>query len=383
MIYYSNMQNSALPLELSITHTIKDIPVSGWEDLFGKESIEGYGYHKTLEESGLKEFSFGYLLGKRNGVLTAIIPFFCMEFSFDTLIRPPFHKLSLMFKPFLKCKLLFIGTPTTEELSLGISKNEDLDYFLDNALKKLYEFSKSERINGILFYNLPEKDENISGYLRKNNFIKMRSLPSTVIEINTDSLDNYINNLSKNTRKDLKRKLKKSQKLVRLVTELREDISDVYQEIYKLYLNNFLDSEVHFEVLTAEFFRDISKNMRGVAKYFITYDEKKIVAFNLCLVKGNTCIDKFIGLDLNVAHKYHLYFTTFCHNIDWCIKNGLRFYQTGTTDYYPKLRLGAKLIPLYIYGRMFNPLLNLIIRLSVRFIEPTNLDPSLKRSGLA
>jgi len=118
--------------------------------------------------------------------------------------------------------------------------------------------------------------------------------------------------------------------------------------------------------------------MPEIAKYFITYDKEKIVAFNLCLIKNNLFIDKFIGFDKELAHKYHLYFTTFCHNMDWCMKNGIRTYQPGTTDYYPKMRLGAKLIPLYIYAKSFNPLFNVLVRIFAKWIEPKNIDATLR-----
>jgi hypothetical protein len=89
-------------------------------------------------------------------------------------------------------------------------------------------------------------------------------------------------------------------------------------------------------------------------------------------------IDKVIGMDKNVSHAYSLYYTTFCENIDWCIKNGIRYYCLGITDYHPKLRLGAKLMPLYIYVKLFNPLLKLFSGPLVRFIQPKNFDPVLK-----
>lgn len=122
--------------------------------------------------------------------------------------------------------------------------------------------------------------------------------------------------------------------------------------------------------------------MPTIAKVFLTRDKDKIVAFNLCLVKGDTCIDKFIGFDSDVYRAYHLYYTTFCHNIDWCIKNGIRYYQMGITDYAPKLRLGAQLIPLFIYLRCANPILNLFTRLIARLIQPKNFDPTLKKLAL-
>ena len=80
------MQNNNQELNFSVTNTIRDIPEKDWERLFPKDIIENYGYHKTLEESHLKEFSIAYLLAKRGSNLIAIVPFFTMDFSLTTLI---------------------------------------------------------------------------------------------------------------------------------------------------------------------------------------------------------------------------------------------------------------------------------------------------------
>jgi hypothetical protein len=95
-------------------------------------------------------------------------------------------------------------------------------------------------------------------------------------------------------------------------------------------------------------------------------------------IKGETAIDKFIGFDKELSHKYHLYYVTFVNNIEYCIKNGLRFYQMGITDYKPKIRLGAKLVPLYIYVKLLNPFLNIFSKIIARFVEPARFDPGLK-----
>jgi predicted N-acyltransferase len=276
----------------------------------------------------------------------------------------------------MKFRVAFLGILTAEEFYAGISKEEDLEALFDAAIKELFRFCKKERIAAIIFNNLSADNSRISGLLEAKKFIKMEALPSTLIEIKARSLEEYISGLSKNMRKDLERKLKRSASLARLTTEVREDIDDISMDIHKLYLNNFGESQVHFEVLTEEFFRNIPKYMPGEAKYFVTYDKDRIVAFNLCLFKGSTCIDKFIGFDREVARKYHLYFTTFCHNIDWCIKNNIRFYCPGPTDYRPKVRLGARLVPLADYSKSHNPAYNFFLRLSAKFIKPENIDSS-------
>ena len=365
-------------LSFFITTTIKDIQKSDWDRLFEKNTVEGYGYHKTIEQAGLQEFRIGYLLAKRGQKIVGIIPFFIMDFSLESLMNGFLNKLFFIFKPFLRMKMMFLGSPTTEEFYFGISKDENLTVFFDSAFETLRKLSKKDKINSIVFNNISDKNTPLTEYLKKRDFIRMETLPTTLIDIEADSLEAYIKKLSKNTRKDLKRKLNKSSQAAELITKVYDNIDAICARVYELYLNNFTGSDIHFEKLTFDFFKNICQNMPGAAKFFITFDQDKIVAFNLCLVENNLCIDKFIGFDSQTAHKYSLYFTTFCHNIDWCIKNGINYYQPGTTDYYPKMRLGAKLIPLYIYAKSFNPIVNLVVKLISPLIEPKNLDPSWK-----
>ena len=369
-------------LEFYIVDKIKDIPEAEWDRLFGAGLIEGYGYHQTLQESHLKEFSFYYLLARRNNTLVAIIPFFTTDFSFTTIIQGSLQKfitaIQNKFSRFLKMKILFVGNPTCEEFYLGIAQGEDLNMILEGALKELSRFCKREKIGTLLFYNLTAAYTLMARYLAKKGFSIMASFPNTMLEIKSDSLESYINSLSKSTRKGLRRKLRDSAQAVELKTEVRDDISDVQGRIYELYRNNLIDGEIYFEILTPEFFRDICHNTKGTTKFFLTYAKDKIVAFSLVLIKGEHMIEKFVGFDAEVSHRYNLYYTTFVHNIDYCIKNGLRFYQMGITDYEPKVRLGSRLIPLYVYVRFLSPLRNLFSGLLVKILEPKRFDPTLK-----
>lgn len=368
-------------ISFSVKNSIAEIPRADFDRLFESGLIEGYDYQKTLEESGMRGFSFGWLSACRDQELTALIPFFIMDFCADTLMPPVLHKLTHKFSRFLKVKILFLGSPTTEEFHLGISDGESLEEVIDAALNTLNDLTRRERVQFVSFYNLSRKNASLAEILRKRNFIKMNGLPGTIIKIEAGSLEDYIKGLSRNMRRDLRRKLKRSAVQAQLTTHVRQDIDGIEDDVYRLYLNNFDESGVRFEVLTKAFFSGVFKNMPQDARLFTTYDGDKLVAFNLCLAKNGFCVDKFIGLDMSVALKYHLYFTTFCHNIEWCIKNGYRYYQPGATDYHPKLRLGAKLIPLFIYTKSKNPILHLILKIIAPLIKPENIDTSWKSAG--
>lgn len=372
-------------LRFFVSQTIQDIPQQDWERLFGREIIEGWGYHKTIEEARLKGFSLYYLIAKRSDTLTAVFPFFITDFSFATIIQGPLQKLIIkvqrMIPRFLRVKILFVGLPTAEEFYMGIAEEESLEEVLAGALKELHDFARREKAGLILFYNLKEltgRNAILIRHLEERGFSRMENFPNTLLPIRAHSLDEYLEGLSKNTRKDLRRKLRKASSRAPLRTELVEDITPIKDAVYALYAQNFDDSDIHFELLSPDFFVNICRTMPGVAKFFITREQDTVVAFNLCLVKGDTCIDKFIGFDRSRARTHHLYYVTFCHNLAWCIENGIRFYQLGITDYHPKLRLGAELVPLYIYIKLLNPFFNLFAKSVVRLLEPKRFDPTLK-----
>jgi len=376
------MRQNDEKLTFSISDTIDNIPKNDWDRLFGPSCIEGWGFHKTIEQSGIKEFSFHYALIKRNSTLCAIIPFFINDFSFATIIQGPLQKLILfvqkLWPRFLWIKIIFIGNPLNEKLRIGVSTNENINEVIKEAVNGLSSFSARTGASAMLFYNLTEGQKDIACALKQNGLLCMENFPNTILELKAKNLEEFIQDLGPSTRKDLRRKLRKTASLATLKTEVLTDINAIQNELYKLYACNFEESDVHFETLTPEFFRNIQKNMPESARFFITRAADKIVAFNLCLVKGNTLIDKVIGMDKTVSRMYSLYYTTFCENIDWCIKNGIRYYCLGITDYHPKLRLGAKLIPLYIYVKLFNPLLRLFGRPLVKLIQPKNFDPTLR-----
>jgi predicted N-acyltransferase len=322
---------------------------------------------------------------KRQETQVAIIPFFIMDFSLTTLIRGPLQKLIFairkIFPRFLSAKIAFVGSPTTEKFYLGISCGENLEALMDGALKALYAFCRKEKIPVLLFYNLTAKEMPLANYLKERGFCAMENLPSTMVEIDEDSLEGYIKNLGKSTRKNLRRILR-ALPSSGLKTETLDDITGLIEEIYKLYLNTVAASDIDFEVLPKDFFRNICLNMPGRAKYFITRDAKnKVIAFNLCLIKGDICIDKFVGFDHEALKNYRLYYVSFLQNIEWCLKNKIRFYQPGQADYDPKIRLGAKLIPLYIYLKAINPVINLFKGPVAAIIAPRKFDPALRNLG--
>jgi predicted N-acyltransferase len=370
-------------LNLIILKKIQDIHPEEWNEIFPHDMIEGYSYFRALDESNITLFSLQYAIVYEMDRIVCIAPFFFTDFSFDTTIQGVLKKLvssiQKIFPKFLRIKILFFGSPLTEEGIIGFSKDSDKNRILDFLNEEIKLFCKKNSINVITYYNLTKSDMPIIDFLKNKGFGHMEAFPIARVEIKEHSLEEYIQRLGKNTRKDIKRKLKKAYEDANIKIEERNNLNGLLTQAYQLYLNNFNRSNVSFEKLTIEYFSKVSEHMPDLVKYFIVWINDRMVAVNLCFINAEVCIDKYIGLDYDVAYKYNLYFVTWCHNIDWCIKHGVRYYQPGTGDYEPKMRLGGTLVPLYICAKYLNPFINFFTKTFMRLIEPKRFDPVLKK----
>ena len=374
-------------LSYSILDSISKINRQDWDDLFG-DILEGYQFYKTLEESNLKEFSFCYIILYINSRVILIAPVFIADFNLDIACEGSIEKLILLIRKFLPrfliSKTLFCGSPFAEHGSLGIRKDlRDKDAAIRKLSEIIEVFCAEKNIPLVIFKDFLAADTPYLEALKPSGFFKVDSFPSVITELNFNSFEEYLNSLGHSTRKSLRKKLKQSYGKAEIVVKITDRIEEIAQEIFRLYENTYHGGTTKFEKLTKEFFLIAQNYLAQHSKFFLYYVNKQLAAFNLCFVYKDLLIDKFIGFDYDISSKHNLYFVSWCFNVDWCIKNRLRFYQTGQTDYGPKIRLGGKLLKLYAFIRHRNKLMNLSLRILARFFQPGNFDPDIKNHKYA
>lgn len=352
--------------------------------VFGDQP-EGHQFFKTLEESRLDQFVFYYLVLYRGSKVILIAPLFVADFNLDIAVEGFLSKLIMCVRAliprFLIVKTLFCGSPFGEYGLIGISREEvNKGVLLDELRKGIEILSKEASIPLVMFKDfLKERTALLDGLLL-NGFFKVNSFPTAVLELNCNSFEEYLKGLGQATRKGLRQKLKKAYTQADIKVEVVDNVENLAADIYRLYKNAYQGGSTKFELLTPEFFIRISHNLSRQAKFFLYYVNGSLAAFNLCLLYNNLFIDKFIGFDYDISRKHSLYFVSWCVNVEWCIKNCLHFYVSGQTDYSPKLRLGAKLVPLYVYIRHKNRVVNFLLRMLSIFMKPEDFDKDIKRN---
>ncbi len=175
-------------------------------------------------------------------------------------------------------------------------------------------------------------------------FVMLEGQALAYVPIDFGSVEDFISRLSPGRRKDIRRKLRGREELVIETVLLGGDYfrnPAVLDEYHALYLNVFRQSEVHFDLLSADFFRDLLQDATAGGISFEYRHRGQLIGYNLCFITADMLIDKYVGFRYPEARELNLYFVSWFHNLGFALDRGLTHYVAGWTDPEIKAYLGA------------------------------------------
>ena len=353
-----------------------------WERAF-QNKCKDHRYYEIVEETLRCGFEHHYLLLEDNsGNARAMQPMFFVRQNLiegvPGKVRSIVDGIRKFFPRFLTMRVLMVGCAAGTG-DLGACDEQD-DAWVANGLQAgLRTYARQMKASLAVLKDFPAKYRPVLETFRLNGYARIPSMPMARLALHYEDWDDYFRTLSKATRKDLRRKFRKAARAPTIEMEVVSDITPWLEEIYPLYLAVHERSPLKFETLTKDYFRAVAHRMPERARFFIWRQSDKIVAFSFCLVCGEAIYDECIGLDYDVAFDLHLYFYTLRDIISWALQQGLKYYYSNPLNYEPKLHLDCELVPLDLYVRHANPLLNPILRRFIKYLGPTRHDPVLGR----
>lgn len=351
-----------------------------WDRVLPNDA-ESYRYHLAFEIAKVKGFKTAYVAVKRGGIIVCIAPYFITDYRLDTtvqgLLKKGFNTISGYFPNLLTVKLLCVGSPITDSCKIGISTDYPFDgdmlIALNAALKNIAD---REKISVIAYKDVIENQAQLfKAPLRALGFSQIDNMPVASNLIQYANLEAYLNSLSYTMRKNLRRKLKS---LLQVRIEEFNGAPPDMSAIYALYLQTYEKSELKFEKLTLAFFESIAGLMPNNTRFVLYYAENQLIAFNCLLHRDGVLLDKYIGMHPVLAQKYNIYFLSWLHNIEMCIRDGFHTFQSGQAAYETKLKLGASLTPTFIFFKHKNRFLNQLLKLASRVLAYANFDKSVR-----
>ncbi len=310
------------------------------------------------------------------------VPAFSMNFDLLTTMEPalqqkilqlPLYRLWGKWLRFFSC---FIGT-TVSEYCLFSETVSPAEFALQ--LKQ----TQTKNFPFLIVKDIPQESPLLSDSdntyssqcideLEKQGFLIMEGQALAWLPVDYSDEADYLARLSSSRRKDLKRKLKKRSDVEVCILNSGDPCfyeSETLEQYYRLYLNVFNQSEIHFDLLSKAFFKSLLQDKASGCVIFAYYREGQLIGYNICFVKDNALIDKYIGLEYPAARECNLYFLSWFENLNYAREKGLKIYVAGWTDPEIKSHLGARFTFTKHAVYIRNPLLRFVLRRLKRLFE--------------
>jgi len=350
-----------------------------WERLFPGDP-EGYAYHQAFADAGVDNFRTCLLTIEQAGEILAALPLFITDYRLDTTIQGRLKRLTdwlgRRFPRLLAVRLLCVGSPVTDSARLGIPADRRQDAALLRAMPQAIEaVAKAEGIGLIAFKDVLERDRAwLDGPLGQAGYTVLANMPVARNAIDFPSTEAYLAGFSKAARKNLRRKSRAwDQVSIEEIAGVPADLP----ALHRLYLNCYEKSELKFEQLTEDFFRNIGENLGENCRFVLYRAAGQLIGFNLLVHRDGLLIDKYLGMDYGAARPFNLYFLSWMHNLEMCLRDGFHTFQSGQGAYATKKHLRAELEMTWLYFRHRNPLLNLVFRGLGRVLAYANFDTAV------
>ncbi len=341
-------------------------------------------YYELVEDTLKEGFDYRYfVLTGEGGKVHAIQPFFLLDqdllAGMGARAARWAEAVRRVWPRFLRMRTLMVGCAAGEG---HLDAQDDCTrYAIARGLGGAI-LGHARRLGAalVVFKEFKAGDRDALACLEERGFTRVPSMPMTRRRLNFSSFEDYMRlALSHKFRSQLRRKRRRSAERAQLEMRVVTDVTPYIEEIYPLYLAVYERSSLKFEKLTPEYFCGIGQRMPGKALFFLLMKDDRVVSFNLCLKNDKELCSEYVGFDYDVATRLYLYNVMTSHVMEWSIENKYQWYSSTSLNYEPKYHFRHQLDPLDLYVRHTSPIVNLVMKRALLYLEPTRRDGMLKK----
>jgi 7-keto-8-aminopelargonate synthetase-like enzyme/predicted N-acyltransferase len=352
------------PFKIQKTESIKSIPQKLWDDHFADEgnfdwqalSILEEAFSNNPKEEDNWKFYYYIITDDHNKpiIMTFLTSMVVKDDMFaDGAISKEVETRRAKNGYYLTSKSIMIGSLITEGDQLYIDRtNSKWREAMRIFIKILWEQQEELNADSLVLRDFKAEDTEIKDFLMDEGFVKIDMPSSNVVEINWNTRDEYISNLSGKNRKHLRQQVLPYEKSfgIKIIENANQEQIDRW---YKLYDNvrrkNF---QINSFPLPIKLFQLMSQSPLWDCIEFSILEESKNICIPIGIIfayKNKNYSNAIIGLDYDYIDQYKTYrqglFQTVMRGID--IKANKIFF--GLTADFEKRKIGAITIPKVAY----------------------------------
>ena len=360
-------------MKSQIFDSITKVPAPLWDYLSQRGMVTmSRDFWAVVEQSGMNDFSYRHVLFMEDdGTPIGIVSFYSITTDIaifaPSALRTLLSAIRRVWPGFLKLKMLECGTPVTITSPPFVSQIPDAR--LLPAITDL--LLETARNTGQLLITIRDFEPNVDGLrplLQDQGYHWIDSLPNTYLDICWSTPESYRQSMRSYFRSKLQKYIMRNTSAgVHYV--VRDDFADLAELLCKQWMVVHTHAkEFQREVLTPEFYRNLSQKMGGHSKVLLFYREDELVAHALLLMDGDLLRWLYVGREEAVNDGLYIYIAYAV--IETAIHLGARRLEMGLTTYAIKQDLGAEVVPIHMALRAtwgwINPFVGLGYRLMNR-----------------
>ncbi len=366
-----------------IVSTAAEVPQALWDQAIATP-LEGQWWYETLEQSHLeRQFQFFYAVVEDNGRPVALAPMFCADVPIELVVPDEtlflFRLVAKIFPGVMAQRTLFVGSPCSDEGTIGLLPNTDLAQVLAAIARAQRALAKTVGAWMLVWKDMPAAFARQARPIAQTlGFFQTESFPGTEVEFLSNDKEDVFKRMKPSHRQQLRKKLRRSAERVDLdISVVQKPDPETLAEIFALFLQTYEQAQTRFERLDIRFFEAASAS--DPAHFILLRDRAggRLVAFMLVYDLGEAVINKFIGIDYHRPRDWMLYFRLNDAAIDFALSRGAKRLQSGQTGYRVKIELGHQLVPLFNFARHRLWPVHVVYALVGKTIGWATLDPDL------
>ncbi len=268
-------------------------------------------------------------------------------------LRPPSEWIRSWFRGYLKIPLLIVGQPIgTGQGNLAFESDVDfapLCEALDQAAKQV---ARETRAKLILFKEFEAPLADRLEPLLQSGYTRMKSVLTYTLQADYRDFEHYYETRSKRTRANMRKVMAKADEAAVICLQLSggDDVAKLHtDEVHQLYENVRLRGEMQFEVVPAEFFRELARQFPEQARFTLLKAGEKVVGFCCGLSAGKRHTMLYCGIDYDVNEDAAVYFNTVYRGLAAALETSASEINVGQSADEFKRRMGCEGRPLFMF----------------------------------
>ncbi len=337
-------------------NSITDVDTNTWNSVTPRATGLHHNVLETFELSGVNGLICHYLLFKQENktIGKANLYEVSMDFtSLDKNLAPATRKLIKIWHPdYLNLSMAECGLFAMNGDGIAVTDTSLLPSVIRSIDQHLNQIATEKNLDLLVFRDIPlEHYETYEQLLVPLGYAPVAGFTNAVIDIEWDSIENYLDSLNSKDRYKLKTALKIEENFD-IRVEIRSDYKNLAKELAQLWANvNASSDDYNREQLDEAFFYEAGLRLENNSEVILFFHQEKLVAFMWSLIgtEDYHMADWGVDYDFPSYREANFYRAASIISLKRAIELGKQRMQLGMTNYTPKKLLGAQMQPLVYF----------------------------------